>query len=1150
MKLDDNYSTALFFEIAQKLDINLRKNVQSFNFKSDLFEKAILLGKLQVTNTDIIEIRVKNDIRNRVSITKEAFRLLKSISSPHALISFYSQNSKKWRLSLLTTDYSISEGKVITNQSNPKRYSFLLGQNAKIATPTKFLLEKGQLLNYEDLVSRFSIEVVNKDFYESIAVLFTELVGGNRKISKVNYEYKGLLKIGKLEVSTVKRQEFAVRLIGRLLFAWFLKEKKSKNGVPLIPNEIFTVSKNEDKAHYYRKLEMLFFELLNTKQNHRNEYLKNEIYDIVPYLNGGLFSPHETDYYLPNQENSQVMIPNIWFSNLFDVFNSYNFTVDENLSFDIELSIDPEMLGRIFENLLAEINPDTGESARKSTGSFYTPRQIVDYMISQSLFYYLKDNTTLADGKLLTLISPNYGLEDFENLTNTEAEEVIKKLKNIKIIDPACGSGAFPIGILQRIIQIMSVLDPTAEKWYRDALINIPTEFKETISSKYAESGYLYPRKLQIIRESIFGVDIQPIATEISKLRCFLTLIVDEVVEDDKVNRGIEPLPNLEFKFVTANSLIGLDEKFGNRSDLSHNIFEDSSFIEKLENIRKEYFIASGSEREKIQAEYVRTQLEMKMSSSYNVGSKNSRFKKILGWNPFNEDAGEWLDPLWMFGVNKFDIVIQNPPYVSTRKISDEDKEGLMVHYGFVDDLYNHFIHRGFQLLTDKGIQTVISSDTYFTIETKLNLRKKLLNHNIYSIVSLGYNIFETAMVSTAIAFVSNQKSENSEMIFIDAKESTSIRDSKIYRIERKLYKKTINSALFKPDTLNLEIHNKLSTQWINLEKNYGGFISTSKNVSKYEYIIKDYVENISEGDFTLLGLIAEGGQGLATANNGKYVGVLEGTKEASRIQITRLEKLSEINRKFKTKYVLPKTEEEIWVLFDDLKEKYGRDILGQGYLYRIVVRNRLAPLEKISPEEMINGINNLASFVPYDKGDKDGNRWYLENPYYIDWSTENVTELKMNAGKKGKGSSRFQNSHLYFREGFCYSDINSTYLKARIKPISIYDVTSMSFSSKFKKTPNAYIILLINSKFVAEFVRDFLNNTPHFQINDARFLPIPVPSTLQLEEALRLFNLAYNIQKEFFAGMISEHTRNEELNGIQLEVDRFVHSLYLGNDC
>jgi len=257
----------------------------------------------------------------------------------------------------------------------------------------------------------------------------------------------------------------------------------------------------------------------------------------------------------------------------------------------------------------------------------------------------------------------------------------------------------------------------------------------------------------------------------------------------------------------------------------------------------------------------------------------------------------------------------------------------------------------------------------------------------------------------------------------------------------------------------------KTSHQW--WEK-----IKTSRDIEKNKPELAAYRKSLKPGEMTLLGLVTEGGQGLATANNGKYVGVLENSKIAEKIQKTRPEKfwraVAENNiKEFSNvatiqavrEYLQTLEETEIRQLFDRLKEEYGRDIFGQGYLFRIVAQEEIADVDSLSAEQKKKGIEGQKTFVPYDKGDKDGNRWYFPTPYYIEWSRENVKFLYENSGKKGQGMPVVRNPDFYFREGFCWTDVNSTYLKSRVKDIGVYDVLSMSLFSLFSSVPNWYIV-------------------------------------------------------------------------------------------
>ena len=508
----------------------------------------------------------------------------------------------------------------------------------------------------DELIKRFSIEIVNKQFYNEISTSFTELVGGERNGKKYNRQLflKGVK-------DNNKYAEFGVRLIGRIMFCWFLREKKSVNNIPLIEDSFFNRNIEETESYYHEILETLFFELLNTPIDRRRDVFKTPEYNLIPYLNGGLFSPHSDDIYSFDQKvnsgkRENVFIPNEWFVKFYKILNEYNFTVDENTSYDIELSIDPEMLGRIFENLLAEINPETGENAKKSTGSFYTPREIVDYMVDTSLSEYLFSKTRIEKKKLDALISYSKDDDDLAVFDENETNKIINAIYSVTVLDPACGSGAFPIGMLQKLVYILQELDPNATKWFERATRNTDPLFKNEIEKKFTSGSLNYIRKLSVIQNSIFGIDIQPIAVEISRLRCFLSLIIEEKVYDEAPNRGINPLPNLDFKFIIANSLIKLDDNH------QVSLFENQDHIEQLKSVRDEYFNAPIERRNELKLQIANIQQDMLLNTINNYKKiASTKYQQLYSWKPFANEATDWFDPDWMFGIdNGFDIVISD----------------------------------------------------------------------------------------------------------------------------------------------------------------------------------------------------------------------------------------------------------------------------------------------------------------------------------------------------------------------------------------------------------------------------------------------------------------------------------------------------------
>ena len=556
--------------------------------------------------------------------------------------------------------------------------------------------------------------------------------------------------------------EFGVRLIGRIVFCWFLKVKKSSIGKSLLPEYLLSVhAVSKNKNYYHDVLEKLFFQILNTPIEHRISYLPAGS-DQIPFLNGGLFEPHQEDFYILDKTTGKsknidtLIIPDNWFNNFFEKLEQFNFTIDENSVVDVEVSVDPEMLGRIFENLLAEIDPDSGETARKATGSFYTPREIVEYMAIESLTYHLAIKTQIETNRL----HPLFRLDTSAIFTKEETEKILIALDNLKILDPACGSGAFPIGIMQKIIIVLQKLDKDAVWWKTRQINRIESAtLRNQVSEKLEQTTVEYARKIGIIQNSLYGVDNQSIASEISKLRCFLTLIVDENIDESKPNRGVEPLPNLEFKFVTADTLGKLpkEDDFGG-------LFNANDDLENLQKVRIEYLISYGAHKIELKDKFYSLQSKI-FNQLAPISKPDSKVHKISSWDPFSNNKVDWFDPLWMFGVKDFDIVIGNPPFVRIQNLGISFKEKYSRDYKSATknyDLYVLFSERGLSLINANGCLLFILPNKFFNSDYGIGIRKILSNQrSVYKILDFkAEQMFSTATTYTCIIHLVKQIQE------------------------------------------------------------------------------------------------------------------------------------------------------------------------------------------------------------------------------------------------------------------------------------------------------------------------------------------------------------------------------------------------------
>ncbi len=789
-------------------DFSLRRESININFKSRYINPtAFWIGDCaSLGDLAIIEISHGSSNDPRVSVSRDAFRLMALHGLDKALFFFVSDNSKNYRFSLITLDLKLEGTGVKYEFSNPKRFSFYLGEGAKTKTPQSFLIEKRRIKDFEDLQERFSVEVVNKEFYHEIQGMFYRLVGGKVKIGNRTQKHDPVLILPDTRDRQIM-QEFGVRLIGRIVFCWFLKKKLSENGVPLIPDSVLSGDAVKE-SYYHGVLEPLFFEILNTPIGERREEFRNEIYDSIPFLNGGLFDPtlHQDFYFHPTSEEKYkpsyaLKVPDDWIKKFFEILETYNFTIDENIPIDIDLSVDPEMLGRIFENLLAEINPETGKNAQNATGSFYTPRPIVEYMVDESLIQYLLTKTDVSEAELRELL--DYKIEETD-LSKEKCSAILKALDEIKVLDPACGSGAFPIGILQKMLLILQKVDPESIDWLIFQLDKVPAALRRSVEDKMMNENWSYQHKMGIIQNAIYGVDIQPIATEISKLRLFLTLIVDEKVVDEEPNRNINPLPNLSFKFVSANTLIPLpdpeDEEQMELLDFE-SLFEPK--IKAMQKVREDYFFAGGAEKDRLVARFKEIQAEMAAEIGSSM-SGNKRAKALSLWEPFTDKATPWFDPGWMFGIRDgFDIVIGNPPYIQLQKALDEKRKyaDLYKDIGFetfarMGDIYSLFYEKGYGLLKEGGHLTFITSNKWmrtgygkplrklFTESTQIKLLLDFADFEVFD-ATVGTNILviqrSESLINPGVAVVIRkdfQKEDNIQEYVIKNQISLPVLDS------------------------------------------------------------------------------------------------------------------------------------------------------------------------------------------------------------------------------------------------------------------------------------------------------------------------------------------------------------------------------------
>lgn len=670
-----------------------------------------------------------------------------------------------------------------------------------------------------------STQLLNRQFYDEIANWY--------------FWARELWKSGEIKMPADVKTEadaslFLIRLLTRLIFCWFLREKTNpETGQGLIPNELFEPRRlpelicdvsPDGTAYYTAILQNLFFATLNTEMDapglkpvrrfldagdghHSDDHMIHQLwrhqesltnrtkfeklFRQIPFLNGGLFeclddrvpkgkSSFTTEFRLDGFSSDlrkQPKLPNrMFFGRSFDetfqanlseaygdgshsnvnvrplleIFRRFKFTLTENTPVEEEVALDPELLGHVFENLLAAYNPETGMVARKTTGSFYTPRVVVDWMVDEALVVYLNQRVPgVSEDTLRDLLSWNPIPVELPRATR---DAIIEAVYSLKALDPACGSGAFPMGLLQKLVHLLKRVDPDNGGWERrqtDAAKSIPSAPARdaalaAIKLAFARNNDDYGRKLYLIEKCLYGVDIQPVAAQIAKLRFFIALIVDQKISPKEPNYGILALPNLETKIVTANTLLGL--KRGQLLLGSDNVLR---LERELQQVRHNYFTArSYPEKKELrkQDKELCEKLSEALVLSGELSSADS--KRVTNWNPYRASSpAPFFDAGWMFGLaakngeGVFDIVIGNPPYVRQEELKNliaQDNNGkdaplkdvLKAQYECFTgtaDLYVYFFERSIQLLRTGGVLSFITSNKYFRAAYGELLRTYLL---------------------------------------------------------------------------------------------------------------------------------------------------------------------------------------------------------------------------------------------------------------------------------------------------------------------------------------------------------------------------------------------------------------------------------------
>ena len=768
---------------------------------SHLAKEALNLGYIKLSDgltIAIYEVELSDNVdieRNRRGI-RDMLTADWRTNHAGAFMFCYRKNESILRFSYVSETWSFNkQGEYEKRSTETKRYTYLLGEGRGCHTAIKQfgkLKESKQTLN--DITEAFSVETLTKQFYKDLFEWYQWAVEPTSNITFPNNTTTEDDDRDDIETKII-------RMITRIMFVWFIKQKN------LVPDRIFDINflsiilKDFDPystsiGNYYNAiLQNLFFGTLNraikdedgntrkfatsSKRDIKTLYRYAEMFSIseqeviemfaeIPFLNGGLFECLDKTRYIDGVKQCynfdgfsrnelrfadgrykhRAVVPNNLFfepeKGLISILNRYNFTIEENSPEEQQVALDPELLGKVFENLLGAYNPETKETARNQSGSFYTPREIVNYMVDESLIAYLGDNDFIR-----SLFRNDFS---FEKSKIEEYKKLAEEIKTVKILDPACGSGAFPMGLLNRMVEILERISPNEDS---------------------------YNLKLSVIENCLYGSDIQSIAAQITKLRFFISLICDCEKDESKPNFGIPTLPNLETKFVSANSLVAKKKK-----PVQGNLFENPEIEptkKELAEIRHKHFSAKSAStkhrlREKDQV--VREKLARLLSDDDNFAPEDA--KQLAAWNPYDQNAvSPFFDPEWMFGVvDGFDIVIGNPPYIQLQNNGGELAQlyegGGYSTFARTGDIYCLFYERGWQLLKKNGYLCYITSNKWMRAGYGEKTRDFFVNKTnpLLLIDFAGVKIFESATVDTNILLFSRSNNQHKTTCAITNKQN------------------------------------------------------------------------------------------------------------------------------------------------------------------------------------------------------------------------------------------------------------------------------------------------------------------------------------------------------------------------------------------
>lgn len=907
-----------------------------------------------------------------------------------------------------------------------------------------------------------------------------------------------------LAITWVNRILFLKLLEGQLLY-FHKNDKKYK---------FFDTDRNiADNEITYDDIDDLFFYVLNVPEDKREKIFSRK-FSVVPYLNSSLFEPTDMEKEIMFVGNLNQNFPLPLYSSsilngdipqgveynslqyLLHFLDKFDFGSGDKKTQNPDTLISASVLGYIFEKINGY-----------QDGSFYTPEDITQYMCDNTI-----EKAVIARFKEHEHFSSCNTITDIYNKIDND-EEANKIFYSVKICDPAVGSGHFLVAALNKMLSLRRDLgllkDEDGKLITKSVNIDVMTDdlriqnCDDGTPFQYIEGNEtcqkiqktLFLEKKKIIENCLFGVDINPNAANICRLRLWIELLKCAYYNE---NGRLQTLPNIDINIKCGDSLI---QKYPVKSGKSVlNNFKAEGELGRLVN----QYADKVSEYKETSDKAVKALLKKDIQQIKSIISENAQLDLFEGKSSdgIYHNSLEWmLEFPEVWNDHKefvgFDVVIGNPPYIFNRNLDEGVRKIYSRNVGKTDS-YVYFIYLGIAITRVGGILSFITPNTYFTLSTHTDVRKELLKFGNLEFTYTGA-CFDNAYVDTMVFQLKNHADETGMVSYYDSLETSSC-----YECNKQLFKENIMYRFFVPNERNVAICSGIQTGISDTYERYTRIITRDSSIPSdvRRENIRTYSEELREGSLTLLGLISDGDQGLVTGNNSKYLGTIcDDPARTDEIDKTFIEIL---NREGHLNVSLAEFRANKQLYYDkaeELKSQKGKPAMfGKFFLYKTVTSADIHKYEDLDAEAQKHGAD-VDCWVIYNRGNSEGLRWNVPAAEVLNWRKEYVHELKTSTNT----NSRWQGESYYPTTGFGWVDFFTDRLKAFGVSKGPYSKNVIKMHSFCPLVSDKYILAVLNSEFMASYVKNMITITHTLQINDGRLIPIIVPTAEQHSEIVSL---------------------------------------------